>query len=207
MLKTILKLLPGFALLIALQACAGVASPPPTIDPNAVKTVIAQTSIAAATQTAQVGVPITGGGSLTPTPTPLMTTPIATVSPAPAFTATSPGTQVSVSVATNCRAGPGIAYPRVGGLLVGQVAEVVGRNSDNTYLIIRNPDGSGTLCWLWGQFATLTGNPGALPVFTPPPPPPPTVTPTPAITLTPIPATVSPTPPTPSPAPTTTPTP
>jgi hypothetical protein len=78
---------------------------------------------------------------------------------------------ISVSVATNCRVGPGKVYDRVGALLVGQVAEVHGRNSDGTYWYIRNPSANGGFCWLWGEYATLSGNFAALPAFTPPPTP------------------------------------
>jgi hypothetical protein len=60
------------------------------------------------------------------------------------------------------------------------VAEVVGRHSTRDYWIIRNPDRPGELCWLWGEYATLTGNPSALPEFTPPPSPTPSPTATPS---------------------------
>jgi hypothetical protein len=67
--------------------------------------------------------------------------------------------------------GPGKVYDRVGALLVGQVAEVVGRNLNGNYWYIRNPNDSNGFCWLWGEYATVTGNFAALPVFTPPPTP------------------------------------
>lgn len=105
--------------------------------------------------------------------------PLATDTPAPPAATDTPSVpQVSVSVNTNCRTGPGQAYPLLGGLNVGQTAEVLGRNSDSTYFFIRNPSG-GANCWLWGQYATTAGNIAALPVFTPPPTPTPTFTPTP----------------------------
>jgi hypothetical protein len=74
-------------------------------------------------------------------------------------------------VATNCRTGPGKIYDRVGALLVGEVAEVIGRNANGNYWYIRNPRQSNGFCWLWGEYATVTGNFAALPVFTPPPTP------------------------------------
>ena len=50
------------------------------------------------------------------------------VSLTPAFSPT-PGTvQVTVSLETNCRSGPGPAYEKLGILKVGQTADVVGRN-------------------------------------------------------------------------------
>jgi hypothetical protein len=148
----------------------------PTQDINALGTLVMQTMVAAATQTAQVLPP---ADTLTPSPVwtatlpPTITeTPLPTLTPTPLilFTATSSVPQVSVSVATNCRVGPGRVYDRVGALLVGQVAEVVGRNASGNYWYIRNPQ-TGGLCWLWGEYATVTGNPSVLPVYTPPPTP------------------------------------
>ena len=187
--KTILKLVLGAVLLIA-AACAPAAPGAP--DPNSINTIVAQTLSAASTQTFEAGIPVTGDRTATTTatvsPEPPAATPSATMTalllftPTPIVTSTStlavsPGVaQVSVSVPTNCRTGPGTAYPRVGALLVGEVAEVVGRHATRDYWIIRNPDRSGEVCWLWGEYATLSGNPGALPEFTPPPSPTPSPT-------------------------------
>lgn len=181
--KTILKFLLGSVLLIATQACAPAA--PTTPDPNSINTIVAQTLGAALTQTSQPGIPVSGEETPTPTASPeppaATQTPSATMTalslftPTPVFTSTSvvPSAvaQVSVSVPTNCRVGPGTAYTRVGALLVGEVAEVVGRHATRDYWIIRNPDRPNETCWLWGEYATLTGNTGVLPIFTPPPTP------------------------------------
>ena len=78
---------------------------------------------------------------------------------------------ISVSVATNCRVGPGAVYDRVGELLVGQVAEVVGVDPTGNYWYIRNPDSDPEFCWLWGKYADLVGSISALPVYTPAPTP------------------------------------
>ena len=95
---------------------------------------------------------------------------------------------VTVSTATNCRTGPGQAYPSIFGLPVGQIAEVVGKNTSTNYWIIKIPNGAGT-CWLWGQYATVTGDTSALPTVAIPPTPTPTITPTPKVTVTPTPTT------------------
>ena len=192
MLKTTLSVFVISVALIAVQACAPLGAP--TSNPNSTSTAVAQTVIAGVTQTSVVGIPITGQESPTPTASPIVVTmtPSAIIlSPSPVFTATSVAPQVSVSVATNCRTGPGVAYERVGALLVGQTAEVVGRNTRLNYWVIRNPDGTGQLCWLWGQFATVTGDINALPEVTPPPLPSPTATSLPTITLTPVPSSIS----------------
>ncbi len=112
-------------------------------------------------------------------------TPDAALPPAPANAAPPSGAPtVTVSTATNCRTGPGQAYPSIFGLPVGQIAEVVGKNTSTNYWIIKIPNGSGT-CWLWGQYATVTGDTSALPTVAIPPTPTPTITPTPKVTVTP----------------------
>ena len=157
------------ALLIASLACATPTVSVSTPDANSISTTIAQTIAVALTQTGQPGIPVTGG-SPTSTFTPTFT-PTATLSPTPIFTATPLVPQITVSVATNCRVGPGRIYDRVGALLVGEVAEVFGMNPTGEYWYIRNPDRGSEYCWLWGEYATLVGNLSALPVYTPPPTP------------------------------------
>jgi hypothetical protein len=156
-------------LLIVSLACASPSAP--TQDVNSILgTAIMQTMVSALTQTAQVVVPVDLMGTPTATFTPSFT-PTETLTPSPVFTATAFIPQVRVSVATNCRVGPGKVYDRVGALLVGQAAEVVGRDYTGNYWYIRNPNQSNGYCWLWGEYATLTGNFAALPMYTPPPTP------------------------------------
>lgn len=85
-------------------------------------------------------------------------TPTVTLTPTPSVP------QVSVSTNTNCRTGPGTQYDLIGALVVGQTAEVIGKYSPSNYWIIKNPNGSGN-CWLWGQYATVTGNTANLPEY------------------------------------------
>ena len=151
-----------------------------TPDPNFISTAVAQTIVAGLSQTVQPIIPITGQESPTPTFTPGLPTltPTQTLSPTPIFTFTPAVPQISVSVATNCRVGPGKIYDRVGALMVGEIAEVFGRDPTGGYWYIRNPDSNGDFCWLWGEYATLAGNTALLPIYTPPPTP----TPVPAFT-------------------------
>ncbi len=69
---------------------------------------------------------------------------------------------VTVSVATNCRQGPGTAFANVYGMPVGQVAKVVAKNSYSGYWIIEIPGQNGKTCWLWGQYATINGDTASL---------------------------------------------
>ncbi|MFN8381120.1 MAG: hypothetical protein U0V02_04230 [Anaerolineales bacterium] len=75
--------------------------------------------------------------------------------------ATGPVT-VTVSVATNCRSGPGQSFASLYGMPVGQVAKVVAKNSYTGYWIIEIPGQNGKSCWLWGQYATVTGDTSSL---------------------------------------------
>ncbi len=94
------------------------------------------------------------------------------------FTLTSSIVMVSVSVETNCRTGPGKAYPSVGVLFPGESTEVLGRDSAGDYWVVRNPDGYPAICWLWAFYASVTGDWRSLPAATAPP------TPTPAPSFT-----------------------
>jgi hypothetical protein len=153
-------------LVISTAACAPTAMTA-TPNPNLISTLVAQTLSVIQTQSAQAGAPPTA----TFTPAPPTASPTLTFTPTPEFTATPSVPLISVSVATNCRVGPGKAYDRVGALLVGEVTEVYGRDALGNYWYVANPDVDGGFCWLWGEYATLVGNTQALPVFTPPPTP------------------------------------
>ncbi len=116
-------------------------------------------------------------------------TPEFTATPGPTSTPSVP--EVTVSTDTNCRTGPGRQYDNVGALLVTQKATVVGKNSSTGYWIINNPGKTGT-CWLYPEFATVSGNTANLQEYSIPPTPTPTATSTPTQTPTPsIPAPIN----------------
>ena len=180
---------------IAVLFIASIACAAPTItatpDIAALNTAIAQTVIAgltlnAPTQTLFPTLELTPTATFTPEPPTL--TPTETITPSPVFTPTPLIPLISVSVNTNCRNGPGKVYNMQGALLVGEIAQVYGRDPTNNYWYIRNPDSGAEFCWVWGEYATLTGPFLLLPVYTPPPTPTATLTPTPTFTPTPSPA-------------------
>ena len=120
----------------------------------------------------------------TATETPLPTaTAISTESPLPTATAMSSVPLAEVSVATNCRTGPGKIYDWVSVLPVGRQVEVVARIASGTYWVVQDPAGPGT-CWLWGNYARVSGHTSDLPVWAAPP------TPTPIAGATPTPTRV-----------------
>jgi hypothetical protein len=170
------------ALLSGLIACALPDLPP--ADLNAASTSAAQTVLAAVEQTQRASTAALP--SVSPAPSPTLTAALPTLMPTHSPTATAVFTlipllvQINVTVPTNCRNGPGKAYEMVGALLVGETVQVFARESTGMYWYIRNPDSPDDFCWVWGEFATLSGNTAILPVYTPPPTPLPTFTATPA---------------------------
>lgn len=174
-----------FVLLLASLACAVPGLP--VADPNAVSTAAAETVIAGLTQdAAQIFFTPTQAPTLTPTPTPtlirftqLPNTETPTLDPLsvasstptlePAVTATLEEVIITVSRPTNCRIGPGRDYEIAGTLLVDEEAKVLGRDPSGDYWYIPNPDPGVEFCWVWGEYATLTGSYLLVPMFTPPP--------------------------------------
>jgi hypothetical protein len=133
---------------------------------------------AAATAQAETRIAVALAATMTamaPVAPPATDTP--SIPPTPQPTATSSVPTLTVSVATNCRTGPGQAYPIVGAVNPGETAEIVARDTTGNYWVVREPGSPSTICWAWGQYATITGNTGGLPVYDPPP------TPTPAVTF------------------------
>ena len=68
----------------------------------------------------------------------------------------------------NCRYGPSTAYSVVGGLQLGGQAEVIGKNSDVTWWVVKNPSDPSTTCWLAASLVETVGNVDALPVVNAP---------------------------------------
>jgi len=158
-------------LVLAILACNFPVAVLSTQDPGAAFTAAAQTVAVAVNQTL---VPSFTPQSFTPvsldtfTPLPTLTP---TLSPTPNSTATPSVPLISVTVDTNCRSGPGKIYDYLGGLFVGQTAEVYGKNPSGDYFYIHLPENSSIYCWVTGQYATIVGNASILPIFTPPPTP------------------------------------
>lgn len=141
----------------------------------------------APTATATVAIPASGTAAATPTaavaPPPVTATRVPTLrpSPAPTLTATPESPAVTLTANANLRAGPGTAYPVIGGGRTGQVLPVLARYTGWW----QTPRGwvSGTLA----QPNTAAGTPGRVPELAHVPAPP---------TSTPAPPTSTPKPPT-----------
>ncbi len=108
-----------------------------------------------------------------------------TLSPTITMTPTPEGTFLTVSQDTYCRfGGPYSSFKILATVKIGQKVEVIARNPENDSYFVKNPYEANSTCWLYGKYATVTGNAGGLTVATMNPTPTPTFTPTPAINFT-----------------------
>lgn len=147
--------------IVVLSACIPTtpASPPPPPPDVAITLTVQAIQLEWFTQTAQAlqAQPIIIVVTATPDPNILAPTTDPAANTVPLAT-TSSAVTVTVSQITNCRLGPGQDFDEIGSLGPGQVAEVIGKDTINNYWVIKLPDGSGKTCWLWGQYATVTGD-------------------------------------------------
>ena len=149
---------------LLLAACQGRGAAPAAANTEATLQALVATQMAAQAPTpVQASGPTAAVPPATPTPGPTATRP---ASPTPSPTVGPP--MLTVSVATRCRQGPGKAFPQVGAVQVGQTVPVVGRWGE--YWVVTLPDG--VTCWVWGRYATITGDVTHVASMTPPPTPP-----------------------------------
>ena len=136
----------------------------PTVDPNAASTAIVETMNALNALSTSTSPP----AASSPTPELSTDTPIVSVTQEGAAAPALPSVYVTVSVDTWCRLGPGAEYEKVGILLVGEIAEVLGRDAFGQFWYIRNPDIGPEFCWISAAYATAEGN--VLSIIAQPPP-------------------------------------
>ena len=138
--------------------------PPPTLTPSETPTPTeVLTSTPTITETNAVTDTITAESS-SPTPYPPSATAVIKVQ-----NSENPNSvTVKVSLTTNCRTGPGVSYPRLSPLTAGKTAALIGRNQSYTYWIIKDPGQTGKDCWLWGYYASTSGNTKDLKVYSAP---------------------------------------
>ncbi len=184
MTRTPIKIMVS-TLLLASLAC-GISdilgTSPPQQQPGELETAVAQRLAETALVQTSIAQGVAGtlnpGQPVIPQNSPQVQPELPSLTPSLELSPTSEKPMVTVSQVTNCRAGPGSSYDWLGALNVGQQAEVFGKDPSNSSWYIRNPDNQNGFCWIYGSFATITGNSSLVPVFTPMP------TPTPAKTAT-----------------------
>jgi hypothetical protein len=78
---------------------------------------------------------------------------------------------LSVSLATDCYAGPSTNYGFVSIIRPGTIVTIIGKDTIDNYWIIDVPGYPGTTCWLSGQYASVSGDTSDLPAPATPQPP------------------------------------
>ncbi len=94
-------------------------------------------------------------------------TPAATLTPTPIPTPSVPQVTPN-SVNVNCRSGPDVAYDATSVLMLGQTAQIAGRNDDSSWWYINDPANAGQFCWVAASVVTTAGNLSGLPIIAPP---------------------------------------
>jgi hypothetical protein len=113
-------------------------------------------------------VPITATSSHTPAPASTANTPIGSAVPSPTITPTFSTPVLTVIEQTNCRMGPGQDYEVVFTYLPNAKLAILGRYEVENYWLVKSdfsPTGS---CWLWGEYAEVSGSYWVVPSVTPP---------------------------------------
>lgn len=95
--------------------------------------------------------------ALPPSPT---LTPSPTLSPTPAAPQLTPNSSV-----VNCRSGPSVAYASLDTIKSGQTAVIAGRNNDNTWWYVHDPNNASVFCWIAASVSTTSGSLSNLPVI------------------------------------------
>ncbi len=110
----------------------------------------------------------------TQTPTPVESLPTITLTPpfppsptstpTPVSTPTSGVPQLTPNTsAVNCRSGPNIGYASRDIIKSGQMAVVTGKNSNNTWWYVHDPNNSSVFCWVAASVSTVSGDLNNLP--------------------------------------------
>ena len=157
-------------LLILASGCTTAAATPNLAATIAVNVAVEQTMAAMQTQSANTEIAYQ---QQHPTETP---TPSAT--PTSAFTPTPEKITLTLSKDTYCRTGIFAKSPFVALMTAGKTYDILAVDPDNNAYYVVEPNHTFTYCWLWGEFATVSGDVANLPVYTPQPLPTPTFTPT-----------------------------
>jgi hypothetical protein len=106
----------------------------------------------------------------------LTLTPSLTLTPTMTLTPEQGKPEANANENLNCRRGPSILYDVIWYFMKGESAPIVGRTSDNGWLLIERGDGLGE-CWVGAGIVTVSGDLTKVVIVTPPPLPP-TYTPT-----------------------------
>ena len=164
-------------LLLMISSCNFPSAQQATVDSYLMDTIVAQN-----VQLTVLSRDLATAAAQTATPAPLPSQELAsatfTLTPKILSTPTPEKLTLSITQNTNCRKGPANYYALVVTLKAGENVVVLGRNAHSDYYNVLPSASASVSCWVWGNYATLSGNTGGLPVFTAVPGPTLTFTPT-----------------------------
>ena len=114
--------------------------------------------------------------SLSTPPVPNSSSPTSTLTPAfppsptfttvPAATSTPSEPQLTPNTnAVNCRLGPNVVYESLDVINSGQTAVIAGKDEDNTWWYVHDPNNSNLFCWVSTSVSTTSGDLSNLPVI------------------------------------------
>lgn len=161
-------------LALGISSCQGLPTQVAPVSEDELKTLVSGTLTAVAFvagQTQTAAVPPTE--TSTPTEAPLPPTETATITPTTAILT------LTFSGSTNCRRGASTYFPNIKTFAAGSVVEVIAVNPAGDFFFVKAAEAEAGGCWVWSEFATLSGDAKSLPVYTPVPTPLPTYTKTP----------------------------
>jgi len=163
-MKYFRPLLAGLLLIVSTVACniPGAVTPPTLSVDDEAATIIAATLLAGNKNGADV--PITATFSPIPPAT-------STTGPTLTITPTYSAPMLTLREPTNCRLGPGQDYAILFSYVKGVKLEIIGAYPQLNYWLVKSVESSTGECWIWGEYADITGSYWVVPSVTPPPTP------------------------------------
>jgi len=111
--------------------------------------------------------------SITATVVPQATVATSTITPTSGPTLTITPTysvpMLTLREQTNCRSGPGQSYDILFAYVKGAKREIIGYYAEQNYWLVKAPESATGECWVWGEYADITGSYWVVPSVTPPP--------------------------------------
>jgi len=104
-------------------------------------------------------------------PVPQVTATIGTAGPTATITPTYSVPMLTLREQTNCRTGPGQNYEILFSYIKGVTVEIIGNYPQENYWLVKSVESPTGECWLWGEYADISGSYWVVASVTPPPTP------------------------------------
>ncbi len=167
-MKVIRPLLTGVLLIASVLACnlPGAATQPALSVNDQAATAIAGTLTAQARNASKITITATFSPAPQATSTVVITS---TIGPTATITPTYSVPMLTLREQTNCRVGPGLSYDILFAYVKGVEREIIGHYAQENYWLVKAPESVTGECWIWGEYAEISGSYWVVPELTPPP--------------------------------------